>query len=310
MKRTIAWIGIALCTLALASTTLGRQAERPSRSDDSNREMQSPRAPSPERQTREEAQKLEQQISRLRAAHQDLIDALKAIHATAIKEKATGTAKQVEALISRRQAAFQESLRALEQQQQPLQRSIRERTGRPDSAGPRLRRAPEFELSSFDGRQAKLSGYQGQIVVLEWLDPACPYTRYHYETVQTMVKTAQKYRDKGVTWLAVNSSVKTTPEANREFAQKHKLPYPILDDRSGETARRYGARTTPHVFIMDKEGRIVYDGAIDNAPRDQDQPGAGQLNYVDKALAELTQGRPVSLPNTPPYGSPIRPGRP
>ena len=308
MKRTSALIGTALLTLALASTGFGQRAARPGRSDNANPGIQPSRAPSPERQTTEQVRKLEQQINEMRAAHQSLIDELKAIHAAALQEKATRTAKQVETLISKRQAAFQESLRGLEQQQQQLQRPTRERASRSDAAGPRLRRAPAFTLTGFDGRQVRLSDYQNQIVVLEWFDPECPYTRYHYETAQTMIKTAQKYRDQGVVWLAVNSSVKTLPEANRDFAQRHKLPYPILDDRSGDTARRYGARTTPHLFIIDKEGRIVYDGAIDNAPLGQ--PGAGPINYVDKALAELTLGRPVSVPNTPPYGTPIRAGRP
>jgi len=125
-----------------------------------------------------------------------------------------------------------------------------------------------------------------------------------------MVETAKKYRNKGVVWLAINSSIKTAPEANQEFAAKYKLPYPILDDRAGDVARQFGARTTPHMFIIDKEGRIAYEGAIDNAPRDKQEVGGGKLNYVDKALAELTLGKKVSLPNTPPYGSPVKYGRP
>jgi peroxiredoxin len=304
MKRIVASIGLALMILALSSTALGKRAERPARSE---------REPAVERQGAEQAQqaqKLQQQIDEMRAAHQSLIDELNAIRTTAAKEKAGQTVKQIEALISKRQATFQESLRQLEQEQQQLQRTVRSRIARPDQTGPRVRRAPEFELDSFDGRKVKLSDYKDQIVVLEWFNPQCPYSRYHYETAKTMIETAQKYRDKGVVWLAVNSSIKTTPEADREFAEKYKLPYPILDDRSGEVARKYGARTTPHIFIVDKDGRIAYDGAIDDAPHGTDQPAAGKVNYVDKALAELTLGRKVSLPNTPPYGSPVKPGRP
>ena len=301
MKRAFTSTGTLWMILALSSIAVAQRAER---------SAQPGREPTPERQTLEQAQRLEQQISEMKATHQALIDELKAIHATAVKERAARTAKQVEALISKRQAAFQETLRQVEQQREQLQRSVRDRAGRLDQAGPRVRRAAEFELTAFDGRKVKLSDYKDQIVVLEWLNPECPYTRYHYETARTMIETARKYRDKGVVWLAVNSSVKTTPEANRAFAAQYKLPYPILDDRSGDTARRYGARTTPHLFIIDKEGRIAYDGAIDNAPLDKPEAATGKTNYVDKALAELTAGRKVSLPNTPPYGTPVKYGKP
>jgi peroxiredoxin len=304
MKRTIASTGTVLVILALSSTAFGQRAERTTRPvRESVVERQGA-------QQIQQMQKLEQQIEEMKAAHQSLIDELNAIRATATRERAGQTAKQIEALISKRQAAFQETLRGLEQQHEQLQRAVRNRIGRTGQVEPRARRAPDFELDGFDGRQVKLADYKDQIVVLEWLNLDCPYSRYHYDTVPTMVNTARKYRDKGVVWLAVNSTFKTTPEANREFAEKHKLPYPILDDRAGELARKYGARTTPHVFIIDKESRIVYDGAIDNAPLGKQEAGAGKLNYVDQALSELTQGRKVSLPSTVPYGTVIRYGRP
>jgi peroxiredoxin/gas vesicle protein len=312
MKRIIAAIGAALTVLALCSTTFGQRAEKTARPGREGN-VAPVREPVGERQGAEQAQqaqKLRQQIEQMRADHQSLIDQLNALRATAAKEKAGQTVKQIDALISKRQAAFQEALRPLEQEQQQLQRAVRSRTGRPEQTSPRVRQAPEFELDSFDGRKVKLSDYKGQIVVLEWFNPSCPYSRYHYETAPTMVTLANKYRDRGVVWLAVNSTIQTTPEVNRAFTEKHKLPYPILDDRSGRLARRYGARTTPHIFIIDKDSRIAYDGAIDDAPAGQGQPGAGKVNYVDKALAELTLNHKVSLPNTPPYGSPIKYGRP
>jgi peroxiredoxin len=314
MKRTVASIGTVLVVLTLSSTAFGQPAERAARPGrDENAAPRQPAREPAERQGAQQlqqAQKLQQQIDEMKAAHQSLIDELSAIRATAAKEKAGQTAKQVEALITKQQAAFQETLRQLEQQQQQLQRVIGNRVARPDQTGPRVRKAPDFELDSFDGGKVKLSDYKDQIVVLEWFNPECPFCRYHYETAKTMLETAKKYREKGVVWLAVNSAVKTTPEANRDFAQKNKLPYPILDDRSGDVARRYGARTTPHMFIIAKDGSIAYDGAIDDAPLGKDQPSAGKVNYVDKALAELILGRKVSLPNTPPYGSPVKYGRP
>ncbi len=304
MKRTIASIGVVLIVLALSSMAFGQRAER------TTQPAREPAAERPGAEQAQQAQKLQQQIEETKAAHQSLIDELNAIRTTATKERARQTVKQIETLISQRQAALQETLRGLEQQQQQLQRAARNRIGRAGQVEPRARRAPDFEMNSFDGRKVKLADYQNKTVVLEWLNLECPHSRYHYDTVQTMVDTARKYRDKGVIWLAVNSTLKTTPEANREFAEKHKLPYPILDDRAGELARKYGARTTPHVFIIDKEGRIAYDGAIDNAPLGKQEAGAGKLNYVAHAHSELTQSRKVSLPNTPPYGTPVKYGRP
>jgi peroxiredoxin len=301
MKKMIASLATALLILTLSVTTFGQRADNAA---------QPRREPAwrPGTEQAQQAQKLQQQIEQMRTAHQELIDRLNAIRATAAQEKAQRTVSQIDAFISQRQTAFQASLRPLEQELQQLQRALRSRTGRPDQGGLRARRAPAFELDSFDGRQVKLADYRGQIVVLEWLNPDSPSCRYHYETARTMVTLANKYRDKGVVWLAIDSSVRTTPQANREFAEKYQLPYPILDDRPGDVARRYGARTTPHLFIIDKEGRIAYDGAIDDAPA-QGQPAAGKVNYVDKALAELTLNRKVSLPNTPPYGTPIQYGK-
>ena len=311
MKRSTATMSTVLVLLTLSATSFTQhtaKAAQPAR-DENGTPIRDPLV---ERQGAEQAQqvqKLQKQIEEMKAAHQSLIDELNTIRATATKERAKQTAKQVDALITKQQTAFQEPLRQMEQQLVQLQRTVRNRPARPDQAGPRLRSAPQFELSSFDGRKVKLSDYKGRIVVLEWLNPECPYSKFHYETVHTMVDTANKYRDKGVVWLAVNSSMKTTPEINRDFAQKNKLLYPILDDRSGDLARQIGARTTPHVFIIDKDGHIAYDGAIDDARQNRKGPSAGKINYVDKALAELTVNRKVSIPNTAPYGTPVKPGR-
>ncbi len=314
MKRTFVSMCIVLTVLIVSTPSLAQPADRAARASRDENIASAPtgRESTGERQGAEQAQqvqRLQQQVEEMKAAHQSLIDRLNVIRATATKEKAAQTVKQIDTLITRQQATFQETLRPVEQQLQQLQGTVRNRPARPDQAGPHVRLAPEFEMSAFDGRKVKLSEYKGQIVVLEWLNPECPYTKFHYEKAKTMLNTAKKYRNKGVVWLAVNSSMKTTPETNRDFAAKYKLPYPIIDDRSGDLARQYGARMTPHLFIIDKEGRIAYDGAIDNAPQDKKEPSAGKINYVDKALAELTANRKVSVPNTAPYGSPLRPGR-
>ena len=310
MKRTV----ISLCALgmilALASMTLGQTPaqERPGRRSNPARTTE-PGATDQQQpaETRQQYQRLQQQIDELKATHKDLIAQLQAVHKLAVNEKATETARQIENLISKRQDTFQSTLRQLEQQQIRLQRAGRplgQRVANPAQA--QGKQAPDFELKSFDGQTVKLSSHKGRVVVLEWVNPECPFSRYHYETTPTMANLAKKYQDKEVVWLAINSTSHTTSEANREFAQKHKLPFPILDDRSGLVGRLYGARNTPHMFVIDKTGAIAYEGAIDNAPLGKSEPGAGSVNHVDKAISELLAGKNVSLSATPPYGCTVK----
>jgi len=311
MKNRVTFFATLGVVLALLSTALAQPPVR-----EKSGRSQTPARPEaaqatgdrPGAELRQQYRRLQQQIDELKAAHQDLIAQLRTIHEAAVKEKATDTAGKIEALINTRQEAFQGKLRELEQQQAGFQQAGRERGQRlgrvqGPSAGTQ---APEFEADSFDGRHVKLSDYQDHIVVLEWVNTECPFSRYHHETLHTMADLARKYQDKGVVWLAVNSTSHTTPQANREFAQKEKLPYPILDDRSGQIGRKYGARNTPHMFVIDKSGTIVYEGAIDNAPLGKTEAGAGKVNYVDKALSEVLAGQRVSVPNTPPYGCTVK----
>ncbi|NIP27811.1 MAG: redoxin domain-containing protein [Phycisphaerae bacterium] len=162
------------------------------------------------------------------------------------------------------------------------------------------RKAPDFTLNSFDGNTISLSNYKGKIVVLEWFSLECPFVIRHYGGKPTMINLANKYRDRNVVWFAVNSTGHTTPEANTEFAKKYKLPYPILDDRSGKVGRAYGAKTTPHMYVIDTRGSITYQGAIDNDKRGRRRQGV--INYVDKALAELTGDKEVTTTDTMSYG--------
>jgi len=165
-------------------------------------------------------------------------------------------------------------------------------------------KAPEFTLTNYDGKTISLSDYKDKIVVLEWFNYECPFVKYHYEKANTMVELSNKYKDKNVVWLAVNSTKHLTTAKNKDFAEKHKLSYPILDDRSGKVGRAYDSKTTPHMFIIDAKGSIVYDGAIDDSPLGRKKEGI--INYVDKALAELTAGKEVSAPNTKPYGCSVK----
>ncbi len=249
---------------------------------------------------------LQEQMSELKMQHETLVQQLRAIHAAAVKEKATDTAGRIEKLISERQETHRAKLSDLEQQQQRMMGAMRQRADRPERPGRRGRSAPDVELKSFDGKTHKLSDFQGRIVVLEWFNMECPFSLYHYATKPTMVELASKYKDKEVVWLAVNSTNHTKPETNLAFVKEHKLPFPIIDDRSGQIGRAFGARTTPHMFVIDKDGVIVYQGAIDNAPMGKVEANVANVNYVDQALSQLLAGQPVSTPLTPPYGCSVK----
>jgi peroxiredoxin len=298
-------ISIALLlAVALTSTGIGQETTKKT---PSGRERGA--RPTIERRGAEQGQmvqKLQKEMEDLRAAHQDLIADLRTIRAAAIKENAKQTVAQIDKLISRQQQNYQEKLQQLELQQQQMQKAMKERGSDAGGTAPQGRRAADFELSGFEGRTVKLSDYKGSIVVLEWINLDCPFVQYHYDKAGTMIELANKYRDKGVVWLAINGTSQTTPEANRDFAKKHKLPYPILDDRSGTVGHLYGALTTPHMFIISRDGFVVYDGAIDNAPNGKTIDGRDKVNYVDKALSELTSGQRVSTPKTQSYGCSVK----
>ena len=167
-------------------------------------------------------------------------------------------------------------------------------------------KAPEFDLKSFDGQNIRLSDYKDKVVVLEWFNYECPFSRYHHEDVNTMTDMAAKFADKDVVWFAVNSTAHAAVEKTREYAEKYKIIYPILDDRAGVVGKKYGAKTTPHIFIIDKDGFLAYQGAIDNSPLGKIPEEKEYINYANKALSEITAGKQVSEPQTKPYGCSVK----
>jgi len=259
---------------------------------------------------------IEQQLAkleapgRLQSESRARISELKEIHDLAVKEEATQTANRLQKLIAAQLSEFRNAGgRTRTEPVTDASRPPRQRPARPPrETGPASseRKAPDFTLQSFDGKTISLSDYKGKTVVLEWFNFECPFSLYHHQKTRTMDDLASKYKSKNVVWLAVNSTNHTTPEANLQFIKKHKLGYPILDDRSGKVGRAYGAKTTPHIFIIDGNGDIVYDGAIDNAPMGKTPDGQKPVNYVDKALAELTAGGKVSTPDTKSYGCSVK----
>jgi peroxiredoxin len=158
--------------------------------------------------------------------------------------------------------------------------------------------APAFSLQNQDGQTVSLSDYKGKIVVLEWFTDDCPFVVRHYKA-QTMVNLANKYREKGVVWLAICSSHDRNNEILKKFHTENKIPYAILNDSTGAVGHAYNATNTPHMFIVDQSGQIVYQGAIDDNPRGNNET---PVNYVDRALSELLANQPVSTPVTKAYG--------
>ncbi|MGB7582389.1 MAG: redoxin domain-containing protein [Sedimentisphaerales bacterium] len=177
------------------------------------------------------------------------------------------------------------------------------------AAEQKMTKAPDFTLTNYDGKTVKLSDYAGKIVVLEWFNYECPFARYNYEKTTAVNDLVNKFKDKGVVLLAINSTGHQETEKNKEFAEQFKVSHPILNDSKGTVGRAYGAQTTPHIFIVDAKGNIAYTGAFDKAPLGKIPEGAQYVNYIDKALTELTTGKAVSIAETKPYGCSVKYGK-
>jgi peroxiredoxin len=171
--------------------------------------------------------------------------------------------------------------------------------------------APDFTLSDLDGHPVHLADFKGKIVVLEWFNPGCPFVRKSH-TKGSLVGTAKRYTDQGVVWLAINSAAPGKEgygvAKNAEGKQTFGMNYPVLLDESGQVGHAYGATNTPHMFVIDKTGTLVYRGAIDNSPdAEGESPTGGKLvNYVDATMADLAAKRPVATASTEAYGCSVK----
>jgi peroxiredoxin len=163
--------------------------------------------------------------------------------------------------------------------------------------------APGFTLTDTAGNEVSLSDYAGKILVLEWLNPDCPFVKRHYKA-GTMKDLATRYEGEGVVWLTINSTNYMDAEANAKFKADNELPYTILVDQSGKVGHLYGAVTTPHMYIIDGDGTLVYIGAIDDDPRGN--KGEAAVNYVALALDEVVAGKAVTTAETKPYGCSVK----
>jgi peroxiredoxin len=173
--------------------------------------------------------------------------------------------------------------------------------------------APMFELPDQHGNVIRIADLvaDDKIVVLEWFNPDCPFVVKHYEKRDTIRNLAYKYHDKDVVFLAVNSSHYADQEYNEQWAEKWDIYHSILNDQSGKVGRVYQARTTPHMYIIDRSGTLVYAGALDNEPSTQvNRQSDDYVNYVDQALVDLTAGRSVATAETKPYGCSVKYAQP
>jgi peroxiredoxin len=171
--------------------------------------------------------------------------------------------------------------------------------------------APDFSLIDAKGKTHSLSEAKGKYVVLEWFNPECPFVRKHYGS-GNMQKLQQEYSGKGVVWMSIDSSAagkegNLTPDAaTKKMADWKMNSTTLLLDVDGKTGQAYGAKNTPHMFVINPEGKVVYEGAIDSKATANPADIPNATNYVKAALDESMSGNQVSNPNTKPYGCSVK----
>jgi len=171
--------------------------------------------------------------------------------------------------------------------------------------------APEFTLTDSQGTSHKLSDFRGKLVVLEWLNHECPFVKKHYSGGD-MQKLQKEYTAKGVVWLSIISSApgkqghRTGPQADVDTKDKNAAPTAVLLDPAGEVGQKYGAKTTPEMFVVNQEGKVIYAGAIDSIKSADSADIAKAENHVRQALDAALAGKPVPTPKTTPYGCSVK----
>jgi len=170
--------------------------------------------------------------------------------------------------------------------------------------------APDFTGTDITGKTVKLSDYAGKIVIIESYNSDCPFCNNHYKT-GAMPDLQKDLAAKGAVWLIVNSvnpknfSHRTPEQAQKEMTDKKIVATAWIDDSSGAIGHLYGMLTTPHMFVIDKTGTLVYDGAIDDKPDPSHDPKAAR-NYVQEAVDDLLAGKPIEVSQTKPYGCSVK----
>ncbi|XXF78458.1 thioredoxin family protein [Myxococcaceae bacterium GXIMD 01537] len=163
--------------------------------------------------------------------------------------------------------------------------------------------APAFKLKDEAGKEHSLEQYKGKVVVLEWTNPECPFVKRHYEA-DTMQKTQAGFDSKKVVWLTVDSSSHHTAQTAAEAKKAEGITNPVLLDTDGAVGHAYGAKTTPHMYVIDDKGVVRYSGAIDDDPRGKAEKAP--TNYVKTAVDAILTGKPVPTSTTQPYGCSVK----
>jgi peroxiredoxin len=161
--------------------------------------------------------------------------------------------------------------------------------------------APDFTLLDCTGTKHRLADYKDKLVVLEWVNQQCPFS---VKAVPIMKELRKKYADKGIVWLAIESTHYRTPEENAQYIKDKELGCPILMDNDGKIGRLYGAKVTPHMYVINK-GQLVYQGALHSMPEGGAKESASR-NYVDEALAAVLAGKAVPVAETTPKGCNVK----
>jgi peroxiredoxin len=171
--------------------------------------------------------------------------------------------------------------------------------------------APDFTATDSNGQSHHLADYKGKYVVLEWHNQGCPFTRKHYAS-GNMQHLQKEWTEKGVVWLTVISSAPgtqgyvTAPEENDYVKKMNAVPTAVLLDPDGNLGHLYAAKTTPHMFIIDPKGVLIYNGAIDDHPTPDQGDIPNSKNYVSEALEQAMSGKQVADPATRPYGCSVK----
>ena len=185
-------------------------------------------------------------------------------------------------------------------------------TGRVANAAAQIGRpAPDFTLNDVQQKPHRLADYKGKIVVLEWVNPECPFVKKHYNS-GNIPKLQQSAAADGVVWLLINSGYPgsqgdyETAKMEQWLKEKNAAPTAYFRDQDAKVGKLYGAKTTPHFFIIDRDGQLVYNGAIDSIRSADPSDIKNAENYVASALEALKKNVPVATPSTQPYGCAVK----
>lgn len=171
--------------------------------------------------------------------------------------------------------------------------------------------APAFTLTDSNGKKHSISDFKGKYVVLEWVNYDCPFVKKHYDS-SNMQKLQKEFTDKGVVWLSINSSATgkqghfEASKINALIKEKGAHPTAYLIDTDGQVGRLYGAKTTPHMYIINPNGELIYNGAIDDKASANPDDIAGSKNFVRAGLQEALAGKAVTVSASQPYGCSVK----